>query len=393
MNIVLWIVFSVSLMALVYTQVIYPLLMAAVSRRTVAVPVAREWPSVSLIIPAHNESVVIHAKLENSLAIDYPEDRLEIIVASDGSADDTVEQARVFESRGVRVLDLQPRRGKASILNDAVDVCQAEVLCLCDANVMFHPDAIRKMVAHLSDPSIGAATGDVRLASEQSDFGEGESLYYKLERAVQLGESRFGSLVCVDGGMYVLRREHYRTLRPDTVLDDFTTTMNVVQQGQRVIYEPDAIADENGTPSWKQEYRRRIRTTIGAVQSVRRGFWPPVSQPVVLWQYVSHKLLRWLGPIWLVGLFVSGCLLWSSGWVMQAIVGLQGMCYSVALVAAVVRPLRESSWGGIPFYFAMSHLAMLVGLVKSLFQTAQGTWERTDRQLPMAAAQSGSTPS
>ncbi len=387
LNIIVWIVFGVSLTALVYSQALYPLLMALAARRKPAQspPAPIDWPSVSLIIPAHNESIVIDAKLKNSLDIDYPSEKLEVIVASDGSDDGTVEQALAFEDRGVRVLDLKPRRGKASILNDAIEAAHGDVLCLCDANVMFRPDVIRKMVVHLSNTSIGAVTGDVRLASEQSDFGEGESLYYKLERAVQLGESRFGSLCCVDGGMYVLRRELYRKLSPDTVLDDFTTTMNVVLQKRRVVYEPAAIADENGTPSWKQEFRRRVRTTRGAVQSIRRGFFPSIWQPIVLGQYISHKLLRWFGPFWLIGVFVSSCLLWNTGWGMRVIVLAQGFCYLLAGLATFSRPLRESAWGGVPFYFAMSHVAMLVGMVKSLYETTHGTWERTDRQLPVTA--------
>ncbi|MEO2030456.1 MAG: glycosyltransferase family 2 protein [Planctomycetaceae bacterium] len=387
-NMAVWVVFSISLTALMYSQLIYPLLMVLASRRRVTVPIPDEWPDVTLIIPAHNESMVIEAKIENALAIDYPEDKLQVIVASDGSHDDTIPKARAFENQGVKVLDLNPRRGKASVLNDAVAASSGEILCLCDANVMFRPDAIRRMVAHLSDASIGAVTGDVRLASEQSDFGEGESLFYKVERAIQLGESRIGSLVCVDGGMYVLRKEHFQSLRPDTVLDDFTTTMNVVMSGKRVVYEPAAIADENGTPSWKQEFRRRIRTTIGAVQSVRRGFRPSIRQPIVLTQYISHKLLRWLGPIWLIALFVSSCVLWNSGTTMQAFVIAQAGFYGLALLATISRSLRESSVGGIPFYFSMSHLAMLVGLVKSIRETTLGTWERTERQLPVTGTHS-----
>lgn len=385
----MWTVFVLSISALVYSHAVYPLLMALCSRRKAERNSPAEWPTVSLIIPAHNESVVINAKLENTLEIDYPEAKLEVIVASDGSEDGTVELAREFETRGFTVLDLQPRRGKASILNDAVRRASGDVLCLCDANVMFRPDAIRQMVRHLQDSAVGAVTGDVRLASDQSDFGEGESLYYRLERAIQLGESRVGSLICVDGGMYVLRQELYRPLRPDTVLDDFTTTMNVVRQGKKVIYEPAAVANENGTPSWRQEFRRRIRTTIGAVQSVRRGYLPRIRQPLVLWQYASHKLLRWLGPVWLVGLAVSSIALWPSGWVVKSVVIGQATCYLLALGATFLRSVRETSLGGIPFYFAMSHVAMSVGLVKSLFQTTKGTWERTDRQLPVTAAQSG----
>ncbi|MGD9857363.1 MAG: glycosyltransferase family 2 protein [Planctomycetaceae bacterium] len=378
-NAAVWLVFAVSLTALVYSHVVYPMLMALASLKKAAPPAGGEWPSVSLIIPAHNESLVIDAKLQNTLSIDYPAEKWEVIVASDGSSDDTVAQARAYEDRGVQVLDLKPRRGKASILNDAVAACHGEIICLCDANVMFRPDAVRTMAAHFVDPTIGAVTGDVRLASEQSDFGEGEGRYYKLERAVQLGESQIGSVVCVDGGMYALRRELYRTLAADTVLDDFTTTMNVIRQGSRVIYDPAAIADENGTPYWQDEYRRRIRTTMGAVQSLKRGYWPPPLRPIVFWQYLSHKLLRWLGPLWLGAVLVTSCLLWSTGPLMRALVIGQGAAYSMAALAAVSEPLRRTRLGGIVFYFAMSHVAIAHGWMRGLVGNPSGIWQRTAR--------------
>jgi len=163
-------------------------------------------PHVSLIIPAHNEELVLREKLLNALSLNYPQDRLEIIVASDGSTDATASIAREFADRGVRLLAFEERRGKALVLNDAIAASKGDVLMLCDANVFFEKDALRWLVAGLANPRVGAVTGDVRLQSEHSSFGLGESLYYKLERAMQLGESVAGSVMGVDGGMYIMRR-------------------------------------------------------------------------------------------------------------------------------------------------------------------------------------------
>jgi biofilm PGA synthesis N-glycosyltransferase PgaC len=377
-----WIVFLfwTALGVFGYVHVVYPALMAMAGR---VAPKGREPDgdaiSVTLVIPAYNEEAVIAAKLEDALAIDYPREKLEILVASDGSDDRTVEIVRAFEGRGIRVLAFAERRGKASVLNDAADAATGELLCLCDANVMFRPDALPRLAARLEDPRVGAASGDVRLASDESNFGEGESAYYRLERAMQLGESYVGSMMGVDGGMYLLRRELFKHLPPDTILDDFVTTMRVIQQGKRVVYEPTAVASENGTPSARQEFRRRVRVTAGAMQVLLRRQWPPLGRPVECWQFLSHKPLRWMGPVWLVVLLVSSAMLWNAGVIYRAALFAQALFYALAALASLSLRFRETRIGGITFYFVMSHVAMAVGLAKGLFHLQRVTWNRTER--------------
>jgi len=337
-------------------------------------------PTVSLIIPAHNEEAVLKRKLENALSLDYPADRLEVIVASDGSSDGTVDIAESFESRGVRPLAFGRRRGKASVVNDAVAAATGEVLCLCDANVMFEPDSLRMLTERLKDPGIGAVTADVRIASHQSNFEHGESVYYRIERAIQLVESRIGSLMGVDGGLYVVRKELFRPLPPDTILDDFVISMNVIRQGRRVVYEPAAVAHENGTPRALQEFRRRVRVSAGGVQSLKRGDFPPLTRPVELWQFVSHKLLRWVGPLLLVLLLGSNVMLWQAGWFYRTLLLGQVAFYLVAAVGTASVRFRKSRIGGIPFYFVMSHVAMAVGIVKGVANRQRVTWVQADRR-------------
>ena len=323
-----------------YTHAGYPLLMLLAGMFRRQRPGQACHPRVSLVIPAHNEAKVLRQKLQNALALDYPRERLEIIVASDGSQDETIDIARSFSKQGVRLLAFAQRRGKASVLNDAVAQSTGTVICLCDANVMFRPDALRHLVAQLDDSRVGAVTGEVRLASEDSNFGQGESFYYRIERTIQLAESQVGSLMGVDGGMYVLRRELFRPLPADTILDDFVISMNVIRQGKRVAYEPAALADENATPLAVQEYRRRVRVSAGAVQSLKRGNFPPIVQPVVCWQYFSHKLLRWMGPLVLVAALVSNAMLWPAGIIYQAAFVGQVLFYAAAAVGTVSLKLR-----------------------------------------------------
>ena len=339
----------------------------------------RQDVKTTLIIPAHNEESILQAKLENALSLNFTAGDLEIIVASDGSSDRTVEIAHGFEDRGVRVLAFASRRGKASVVNDAIEHARGDVVCLCDANVMFEPDALEKMVARLGDPKIGAVTGEVRIASHESNFGQGESSYYSLERRLQIAESRIGSLMGVDGGMYVIRKELFRSLPPDTILDDFVISMQVIQQGYRVVYEPSAIAHENGTPTATQEWRRRVRVAAGAMQSMLRRQWPPITRPVEMWQYISHKALRWMMPWFLVMLFVSNILLTPTHLFYQITLGGQCALYLMAAGGLVSLRFRRIRLGGITFYFVMSNVAMAVGLVKGLFNRQPVTWQQADR--------------
>jgi poly-beta-1,6-N-acetyl-D-glucosamine synthase len=373
--------FWVCAAVITYTHLGYWLLLQVFRMpRSSGRPVAEmDLPSVTLIIPAYNEELVLQRKLENSLALEYPEDRFEILVVSDGSSDCTVSIARGFAHRGVRLLAFQERRGKMSVVNAAVQIAGGDVLCLCDANVMFRPDALRRLVENLADPRVGAASGDVQLASQESNFGHGESVYYRMERMLQHAESHVGSMIGVDGGLYVMRRELYRPLPADTILDDFVTTMRVIRQGKRVVFDPRAVASENATPTAWQECLRRVRVAAGAVQSLKRCEWPALSQPIELWQYVSHKLLRWMGPAFFTVLLASNVMLLNSGLVYQVAFGLQCAVYLLAITGGASLRFRRTRVGGIVFYFVLSHIAIAAGVLKGLLNLQPAAWQRTER--------------
>ncbi len=271
------------------------------------------------------------------------------------------------------------RRGKASVVNDAVAAAKGELLCLCDANVMFRPDALKVLAARLSDPSVGAATGDVRLASDEANFGEGEQAYYGIEKRLQSAESQISSVMGVDGGMYLIRRALFQPLAVDTILDDFVVSVRVMNQGSRVVYEPAAVATESGTPTARQEYRRRVRVSAGAVQSLKRGEWPSIRRPLLFWQYISHKVLRWLGPVWLVSLFVAAVVLYPESMLYKTATALQLAFYAIAGIATVSLGFRSTRLGGIVFYFVMSHVAIADGLVRGLFNRQKVTWAQAQR--------------
>jgi poly-beta-1,6-N-acetyl-D-glucosamine synthase len=328
-----------------------------------------------------NEECVIASKIRNTLELDYPKSLLKILVVSDGSDDRTVEIAQEYHDQNVTVLDLKSNRGKATALNEAGKDTETDLLCLCDANVMFCSDSLARMIRHFADSAVGAVSGSVIITSQESDFGAGESVYCRLERAVHMGETRLGSSVTVDGGMYVIRRELFRKIPANTILDDFVIAMHVIRAGFRVVFEPSAVAFENGTPTGNQEYWRRVRVTEGAVQTLKTGIWPPVSRPFVFWNYVSHKLLRWLGPFLLIAFISSNALLFKEGEFYQLIFAGQFVFYVLALTATLIISFRKTAIGGITYFFVMSHVAMIHGWWRGIFRRQTGRWRRTERKL------------
>ncbi len=309
--------------------------------------------------------------------------RLEIVVASDGSDDGTDEIVREYEGHGVKLRAFAPRAGKISVLNRTVPEAEGEIVVLCDANVMFRPDALNHLVPHFADPRVGAVTGDVRIQSADAPFGEGEGLYYKYERFIQLQESALGSTVTVDGGMYAIRKDLFRPLPADTILDDFIIGMNVALAGRRVIYDPSAVATENATVDVRQEFRRKVRIVAGGLPRAGPGHGVPgAGHPQLLWSYVSHKLLRWLVPWFLLVIFAcSLALAWQRGleWVDATILILQLVFYGCALIGATRPNARWPAVIGVPFYFCMVNAAAWLGSLRGIAGIERVTWRKADR--------------
>jgi poly-beta-1,6-N-acetyl-D-glucosamine synthase len=338
-----------------------------------------ELPRVSLVVAAYNEDPVIEQKLKNSLRIDYPTDRLQFVFVSDGSTDQTNEILRRYESKQVKVCILPKRKGKVLALHRAFQLCSGEILVFSDANTYYRPDAIRKLVRHFSDPRVGLVTGDVRILPSGCTFGEGEGLYYRYERKLQMLESALGSTVAIDGAMYALRRPLLRPASQGGVPDDLVTAMNVGVQGFRMLYDPEAIAEEDPTPSDGQEFQRKIRVVAQGIQAVitTQGV-PEWRQLGLLWIYISHKVLRWLAPLFLIGAFASSAALapFSNFWELVAIA--QALFYLLA-IAAWRLPKLKGKLFRTPYYFSMVNLAALLGVIRGLRGAQQPIWVRTER--------------
>ncbi len=356
-----------------YTYVGFPLLVLARARwrprpaRTAAIE-----PSVSVIIAAHDEQASIGDRVDNLLALDYPADRLEVVIASDGSTDGTVATARRRDDARVRVLDL-PRTGKASALNAAVDASTGSILVFSDANTAYLPDAVRMLVRSFADPEVGGVAGNqVYLPPAQrgvagdpgaaTAIGAGERSYWDLDRVIKEAESLAGSVISATGAIYAIRREHFRPV-PDGVTDDFVTSTRVIAQGRRLVFEPEAIALEPVAGSTRREYRRKVRIMTRGLRgvAVARELLDPRRFGFYAVQLFTHKLLRRLMVVPLLVVAVASPLAWGDGIVYRVATVGQIAVYGLGALGLALRerPAGRRPWFSIPAFFVLVNVASL----------------------------------
>jgi cellulose synthase/poly-beta-1,6-N-acetylglucosamine synthase-like glycosyltransferase len=369
-------VFWVSAVLLAYVYAGYPLLLA-VMRVFHRQPVrhGRIEPRVCLFIAANDEGLVMEAKLENSLAVDYPADRLEIIVASDGSVDATNAIVDRFAPR-VRLLPFSPRRGKITAINEGLTYVDADIVIFSDANTFLAPDAVRAVVRNFADPRVGAVSGDVALVGERAALGRSEDLYYVYERWLQRAESEVGSMIGADGALYAIRRELFTPAPADTILDDLAIPMAVVRAGYRVVFEPEARAYEYGSESAREEFARKTRVIAGAVQFLTRADSSvPASRAQVIVSLVSHKGLRWLSPMFASCVFLASIALANASHKYAAVAIAQGALVAFG-VAGCVPTLRRNAIVSLAHYFCLVQAAAVIGFVRGVLGKQSVRWRR-----------------
>lgn len=341
--------FWISAFVAAYVYVGYPLLLAAwapvarrarARRRQSGPPAVPAMPSVSIVLAARNEAAALPARIENLLSLDYPADRLEIIVVSDGSTDAT---GAVLAACGdhVRAISL-PSVGKAVALNEGVLAARHDVVVFADARQRFDPEVLRRLVARFADPEVGAVSGELVIDAERdaaaaagSPVGEGVGLYWRYEKWIRRRESDVRSVVGATGAIYAIRRALWRPLPAGTILDDVLTPMRVVLGGYRVVFEARAIAYDAASRDAATEQRRKVRTLAGNYQLARLEprLLSPWHNPVFV-QFVSHKIGRLVVPYALVALLVSSTALANTGPVYSAALIVQVIFYVLALHGA-----------------------------------------------------------
>lgn len=377
------IIFWASVGLLIYAYALYPCILWLVAKlwRREHKTDPDYLPKVSLIIPAYNEESVIEEKLDNSLSLDYPVESLEVIVSSDGSTDQTVAIASKSAGDRVRVNDFRHRSGKMGVLNRTVPEAEGEIVVLTDANSIFRRDAVRKLVQHFADGEVACVCGVKTIVEDhRSELGECEGWYWRFENYLKEKESEFGSCVGADGSIYALRKEYYPFPRTDRVImDDFAVSLKVIESGRRAVFEKEALAYEASSSSLPGEFRRKARILAGALVSLTsaRSLLLPWRSPVA-WQLLSHKVLRWLGPLLMSSAFLANIFL--GGLFYRSMLALQILFYLSAAAGAVLgaRGIRSGPLR-IPCHFVLANAAQAFGFLNHLRKRYRPAWERIDR--------------
>lgn len=343
-----------------------------------------ELPSVSLLVAAHNEEAVIEEKLRNFFSLDYPSDRLHLFVVSDCSTDRTCELANRYLERlpdadraRVRIYDRKDRSGKTIALSQTIPDTSGEIIVFTDANSMYHPDAIRRLVQRFADPRVGLVCGYLHYVGNEARGGSGEALYWRYENAIKRRAGDLGRLLVANGSIYAFRREIFEPL-PGPVADDFVVPLFAASRGYRTVYEPEAIAEERLSERFSEDFRAKARIIAQGWEAVRR-YGGRILE--VGWfrttQYVVHKILRWAAPFLLALMFVSS-VIGTSPFLRMMLWG-QVAFYSIALLGLLVRNVPwVPALLRIPFYFVLVNAAAAKGFYEFLRGNARATWEKSE---------------
>lgn len=361
-----------------YTYAIYPLILFILGlfRRKKRAADENYLPSVALIISAYNEEKVIAEKLRNCLELDYPSEKLKIVVVSDGSVDSTDDIVRSFTSDQIVLKSFNKREGKSAALNRAVVGLTEEILVFSDANAFYEKDAIRKLARNFADEKTGCTVGRLIYLTNHSYVGRGESLYWRYESLLNRLESGLGSVLVGTGTIFAIRRELFSPII-SCVANDFQLPAAVAAQGYDVIYEPEAVAYEKPTYYFKEEFKRKKRIIIRGLTGfkyLRTDFGGRLR----LFQFVSRKLLRWwIGPL-LPVLYVSNLFLLDYPLFMSVFV-LQNLFYGLAAAGAILRRGRvQSRFLFIPFYFVLVNSASVAAIFTYLLGGRLSSWEKAE---------------
>jgi cellulose synthase/poly-beta-1,6-N-acetylglucosamine synthase-like glycosyltransferase len=354
-------------------------------------------PNVTILIAAYNEAGNIEATIKNKLDLDYPKDKLEIIVISDGSIDGTDETVKKYHSQGVKLLRQEPRAGKTSALNMAVPKAGGETLVFSDANSLYASNALRKLVQNFHDSEVGYVTGKMVYTNpEGSTTGDGCTAYMKYENFLRRVETKAGSIVGVDGGIDAVRKELYKPMKPDQ-LPDFVLPLKVIDQGYRVVYEPEAILKEPSLKAPKDEYRMRVRVSLRALwalydmrhlltfslsspshqadldnSKLPTGLSPSILYSLQLW---SHKVLRYLCFIFLIGAYFTNLALWQESGFYKFFFIIQNLAYLCAIIFPILdKKGHLSRLLYLSNYFVILNLASAHAFIKFVLRQKQVIW-------------------
>ena len=329
-------------------------------------------PEVTLMVCAYNEEDIIAEKMDNTRRLDYPSDRLHLVWVTDGSNDNTNVLLSAYPE--VKVIYFPERRGKAAALKHGVKEIDTEIVMMTDANTMLNPEAVREVARLMQDPKVGCVSGEkkVMARSDSDEAAQGEGLYWKYESTLKRLDSELYSAMGAAGELCVIRRQLMTDIPDDTLLDDFIISMEIVKKGYKIAYTSNAYAMEYGSADLHEESKRKRRIAAGGLQSCwrLRSLMNPLRHPVVAFQFVSHRVLRWtITPVCLFALVPLNTLLVLSG---------EGIVYTIIWILQILFYASAAAGVRISKYFIFMNLNVFRGMAY-LFNNSTGMWEKAKR--------------
>jgi len=334
-------------------------------------------PSVSILIAACNEEANIRQKLEQTLKLDYPADKIEVLVLSDGSQDRTDEMVAAFADPRVKLVRIPERRGKTNAQNEGVKQAQGEILIFSDATTVYHPHALKYLTANYQDPAIGAVSGRYQYfdRNQNSPTGLGTIAFWNYENTIKTRQSRLGTLTGCCGCIYSVRKSAYTSLAPD-VISDLVQPLWVIQKGYRVVFEDRALAYEETTDSTAEEFAMRVRVITRGMRGLLSvpELLKPWKYPWIAFQLFSHKVLRWMVPVLLLALLAANVALMNQPY-FRGLLALQLGFYALAALQTLVPIHRRWKPLGIPLYFCTLNAAAMLGAFDLLRGKKHVIWQ------------------
>jgi cellulose synthase/poly-beta-1,6-N-acetylglucosamine synthase-like glycosyltransferase len=340
-------------------------------------------PSLTLIVAAYNEEDLIEEKVRNTLELDYPTDKLQLLFVTDGSTDATPNLLMKYQQ--IKTMHSPERRGKIHAIHRVMDEVQTEVVVFTDANTLLNGEALLKIARHYADPKVGAVAGEKRVAQEDvADATAGEGFYWKYESTLKRWDSELYSVVGAAGELFSVRRSLYRPVSNDTILDDFMISMLIAQQGYRIIYEPEAYATELSSENIEEELKRKVWIAAGGIQSViwLKKLLNPFLNPVLTFQYVGHRVLHWtVAPFFMllslilnIGLVVGGV-----HFLCTILLSAQCIFYGAAWAGGILQKKKVKALF-IPYYFCVMNYAVLAGIRCYALGEQSAAWAKARRK-------------
>ncbi len=373
------ILFWTSLAALFYTYAGYPLLVYLVSLiRPQKLKKSFYEPAVTILITAYNEEKDISGKIKNTLLIDYPKEKLEILIASDGSTDRTDEIVKTFSNRGVKLFRQDGRKGKTYTQNKAVEQAKGEIILFSDATTNYKPDVLREILPNFADETVGCVAGKLIYVDEsESNVGSGAKSYWNYETFLKRSESRVCSLIGASGCLYALRKSAYREMYPEAC-SDFLICAVVFRQGLRTVFEPNAVCSEETNRHAGKELKMRVRVISQTFNDLwrNRDMFNPLKSGFFALELFSHKAMRYAVPVFSFFLFISAAYLAIFSTIFLIVFALQIIFYLNALIGWIMEKNGvKSAIFSMPLYFVLANLASVIGFYKFLSGERFASWE------------------